>query len=156
MIELPELIHHFSWATRISLELPLGFEEELEDDDAHVAIYGDDLDEDDPPGARVQTKATNVGTDDPAALRKLAEASADRVGGSREGPEELTVDHLPALQQVLRYRQEEIETDVVRHETFVQAGNVVFSITAITSQEDADRYLSAFDHAARTARIILI
>ena len=44
-MDLPDLIHHFSWATKVSLELPLGFEEESEDAAANMAIYADDLDD---------------------------------------------------------------------------------------------------------------
>lgn len=155
--ELSELIHHFSWSTRISLELPLAFEEVSEDPEGHLAIYADDLDEDDPPGARVAAKLSSLGTDDPAALRRLADETAKHHRDAvREGPEEHTIDHLPALQQVLRYHEPQADGEVVRHETFVQAGNAVFSITGFARAADAPRYLPVFDHAARTARIILV
>jgi len=43
----PEWTHFFSWASRISIELPVGFEEKMEDSETNSATYGDDLDEQD-------------------------------------------------------------------------------------------------------------
>ncbi|MDZ7795235.1 MAG: hypothetical protein U5P10_16565 [Spirochaetia bacterium] len=44
-MEATKYIHFFSWATRVSIELPVGFEEKIEDQDTNSAIYANDLDE---------------------------------------------------------------------------------------------------------------
>lgn len=155
-MDLPDLIHHFSWATKVSLELPLGFEEESEDASANVAIYADDLDEDDPPGARVMTKATAVPGQGDEAWRALADQMAalpDRTVASRS---ETRIDGLPAAQLVVRYHDDSADMDVVRHETVAQAADVLFTITGLAPAELADRYLPAFDDAAATARFVLL
>lgn len=155
-MDLPDHIHFFSWATLVSLELPIGFEEAGEDPDANSAVYADDLDEDDPVGGRVLAKATAVPVGEDDAFRKLASESAGMPDRTVSAKEETVIDHLPALTQVLRYRQDDIELDVVRHETWAQAGNIVFSITGLAPADRADEYLPAFEHASATARFILL
>lgn len=156
LTDLPSHIHFFSWATLISLELPVGFEELGEDEDTNSAMYADDLDDDDPLGGRVMAKASAVPVGDDDAFRKLAAESAGLPGRSVSAKDELEIDGLPAVQQVLRYHQDDIEVDVVRHETWAQAGNVVFSITGLAPDDRADEYLPAFEHASKTARFILL
>lgn len=155
-MDLPSHIHFFSWATRVSLELPVGFEESHEDEATYSAFYADDLDQGDPLGGRVMAKATAVpvGADD--AFRQLAAESARMPGRSVLSATEAVINGLPAVQQVLRYRQDDIETEVVRHETWAQAGNVVFSIVGLAPNGRAEAYLAAFDHASRAARFVLL
>ena len=155
-MELPSHLHFFSWHTKVSLELPVGFEEAAQDETSNSAMYADDLDDDDPLGGRVMTKATAVpvGSDD--AFRRLAAESAKMPGRTVSSETELEIDHFPAVQQVLRYHQDDVEVDVVRHETWAQAGNVVFSITGLAPEDRAGEYLAAFEHASGTARIILL
>ena len=76
-MEVSPYIHFFSWATRVSIELPVGFEEQLEDPDSNSAVYADDLDDEDEPGARVMTKMTAVPVESSDAYRSLAAASAE-------------------------------------------------------------------------------
>jgi hypothetical protein len=157
-MDYPELVHFFSWETRISIELPVGFEEYMEDGETNSAIYADDLDDEDAelPGGRVMTKLTAVAVDSAGAYRELAAASA-RIGDrSVESREECTIDGAPALRQTLAYRDEDAELDVIRHETFAQVGNVIFSITGIAPAARRDEYLPALDRASRTARFILL
>lgn len=155
-MDLPSHIHFFSWATKVSLELPVGFEEAVEDESTNSAVYADDLDEDDPLGGRVMTKATAVpqGADD--AYQRLADESAGMEGRTVSSRTETEIDHLPAVQQVLRYHQDDVETDVVRHETWAQVGDVVFSITGLAPEDRAGEYLAGFEHASGTARFILL
>ena len=165
---IPDYIHFFSWETRVSIELPVGFEEQFEDPGTHSAIYADDLDDDDEsddaddsPGARVMTKMTAVPETSPEAYRAIARASAE---GPAQDANPRTVQHrrereidgAPALRQVLTYNDEEAGIDVVRHETFAQLTNVVFSITCLAPASREAEYLPAFDHAGDSARFILI
>lgn len=155
-MDLPDLIHHFSWATKVSLELPIGFEEESEDASANVAIYADDLDEDDPPGARVMTKATAVPGQGDEAWQALADQIAALPGRTVASRSETRIDGLPAAQLVVRYHDDSADMDVVRHETVAQAGDVLFTITGLVPAELADQYLPAFERASATARMVLL
>lgn len=148
-------IHFCSWATRLSVELPVGFEEQLEDAEQNTAIYADDLD-DDEPGARVMTRMTAVATGEDDALRSLAAASAQVGTRTIEHREEREVDGAPAIVQELRYHDDELEVDVVRLETHAQVANVIFSMICLTPASRFADYAAAFDHASRTARIVLV
>ncbi|MFP4210223.1 MAG: hypothetical protein ACLFR8_03195 [Alkalispirochaeta sp.] len=164
----PEYIHFFSWATRISIELPVGFEEQFEDADTNSAVYADDLDasdttddadgtgDPDTPGARVMTKMTAVHTDSAEAYRSLADASAGIGSRTVTSRDELCIDGAPAIRQTLTYRDDDLEIDVFRHETFCQMANIVFSITCLAPASRSPAYRSSFDHAADTARFILL
>jgi len=156
MRQLPSHIHHFSWHSKVSLELPLSFEEQSEDPDTNSAIYADDLDDDDELGAKVLAKATAVPVEQHDAYRLLAVESAEVPKRSLESFIECSVDGVPAVQQILAYEQEDLEVRVLRHETFAQIGNIVFSLICLAPAERADEYLPAFEHAANTARFVLL
>lgn len=155
-MDLPEHIHHFSWATKVSLELPVGFEEESEDEGSNLAHYADDLDDDDLPGARVMTKATAVTGQGDDAWRALADQMAQVPGRTVVSRSETEIDGLPAAQLLLRYHDEDADLEVVRHETVAQAADVLFTISGLAPAEQADRYVPAFDHASATARFVLL
>ncbi len=155
-MEEPAHIHFFSWETRISIELPVGFEEQVEDHDTHTAIYADDLDEDEMPGARVMTRmsATPYGQTD--AYRSMAAASEQIGTRTVEHREECVVDGAPAIRQILRYHDDEVGTDVIRHETHAQIENVIFSLICLAPSARSTDYVAAFGHASRTARFVLL
>ena len=155
-MESSPYIHFFSWASRVSIELPVGFEEQLEDPDTNSAVYADDLDDEDEPGARVMTKMTAVPVESSDAYRSLAAASAEIDSRSVEHQRECAVDGASAVRQILSYRDDEAEIDVIRHETVAQLGNVVFSIICLAPASRRTDYLPAFDHAADSARFILL
>lgn len=148
-------IHFFSCATRVSIELPIGFEEQLEDPETNSAIYADDLD-DGEMGARIMTKMVAVPAEATDAFRSLAAASARAGSRTVAHHDERVVDGAPAVRQILRYYDEDGELDLFRHETFAQTGNVVFSIVCLALDERKEEYLPSFDHAADTARFILL
>ncbi|MFW5842390.1 MAG: hypothetical protein ACOCW6_00555 [Spirochaetota bacterium] len=148
-------IHFFSWGTRISLELPAGFEEQIEDPDNSAAIYADDLEEGEEPGARVMAKMTAAPSAATDAYRSLASASAQIGTRELEHREEGGLDGAPAVRQILRYRDEEAGMDVLRHETYAQLDNVVFSVTCLAPSNRSADYAAAFEHASRSARIVL-
>lgn len=155
MNTLPDYIHHFSWVTRVSLELPIGFEEESNDPDTGSVIYANDLDDEDEPGARVLVKATGIpeGVDD-AHLQMLAQ-SAQLVGSGSAEVHTFDLDGYPAATQRVSYHQAEIDADVVRTECCVQVETVLFSVVCLAFAEDAENYAAPFDHALRTMRFVL-
>ena len=158
-METTKYIHFFSWATRVSIELPVGFEEQIEDQDTNSAIYADDLEEPDQrdePGARVMTKMTAVPKESTEAYLAMAKASAAVESRDVVNREEIMVNGAPAIRQTLSYRDDDLKVDVFRHETFAQLANVVFSITCLAPADRLADYRAAFDHAADTARFILL
>lgn len=140
----------------MSIELPAGFEEELEDPENHCAIYADDLDEPDEQGARIMTKMTAVPGEELEAYLSIAEASVKIGSRTLEHREECLVDGAPAVRQAFSYHDEESSLDIFRHETFAQMANVVFSLTCLAPLSRSATYAPAFDHASRTARFILL
>lgn len=156
LMDYPDLIHHFSWSTRISIELPIGFEEQADDPEGHRAMYADDLDATDELGGRVMTSVVALANDDEGAARMMADQSAEMPGRHLEQRREAVINHLPGLVQLLTYYEPELETDLVRHETYVQAGNVLFTIIALAPGKRGREYLPAFEHASSTARFILV
>jgi hypothetical protein len=155
-METPEYIHFFSWVTRVSIELPVGFEEQIEDPETNSVIYADDLDDTDEPGARVMTKMTAAPGDLDDAYRSVAEASARNGVRSVEHREACVVDGAPAIRQILRYHDGEAGMDVIRHETFAQLANVMFSLICLVPVGRSTYYRPAFDHASGSARFILL
>ncbi len=155
MNTFPDYIHHFSWTTRVSIELPTGFEEESYDEDTSSVIYANDLDEDDEPGARVLVKATAVSEAVEDAHLQMLEQSAQLAGSTSVTPEAFDIGGYPAATQQVRYHQPEIEADVVRTECCAQVENVLFSVVCLAFAEDAERYESAFTRALRTMRFVL-
>ena len=187
----PEFVHLFSPYTRISLELPLGFEEQSEDEGQRVVIYADDLDDEDDdelPGARVVThlfavepaqaseertldsEADEHGTAGAsnrpatpggapkvpgAALVAAADASAAMSGRRILLREPCTVEALPALRQTLSYHETALGFDVLRHELWVQADTLVFSVVCVVPAQRAEQYRPAWEHATRTLRLVL-
>ncbi|MFP4408246.1 MAG: hypothetical protein ACLFPW_06980 [Spirochaetaceae bacterium] len=148
-------IHFFSWVTRVSIELPVGFEEQREDPDNNAAIYADDLEDDEEPGARVMTKMSAVPSTVTDAYRSIAAASVEAGSRTVENREECSVDGVPGIRQVFSYHDEEAGVRVLRHETYAQVGTAVFSITCLAPARKNAEYAAAFDHASRSARIVL-
>ena len=94
----PAVVAFYSYATGVSLELPVGFAPD--DEDAESATYVDE----DRQSARVQVRV--VGAIDPGRdPREAAAALADaftRVGNEVLGKRELVVDQLPAFTVLTR------------------------------------------------------
>lgn len=158
----PERIHFFSWETRVSIELPIGFEEQMEDPQTNSVIYADEpeaLDDSDESGdiaARVMTGMTAVPEGSPDAYRTIAEESAGLGFRTVEHREELVIDGAPAIRHILSYCDDQLKVDVLRHETFAQLANVVFAIICLAPASRSAEYRPAFDHATDTARFILL
>ncbi|MBS3941454.1 MAG: hypothetical protein KG028_10885 [Actinobacteria bacterium] len=155
-VQTPSRIHFFSWHTKVSLELPVGFEEASESPEVNAAMYADDLDEDDPLGGRVLVRASAVPDGDETAWQRLADESAGLPGRETVWRRDLEVDGLDVRMQLLRYAQDDIDVEVVRLEAFAQAADVVFSITGLAPADRQDEYVPGYEHAVTTARFVLL
>ena len=151
MREYPDRIHCFSRHTKISIELPIRFEEESDDAESNTAVYVDSLG--DGPGARVIARAIGLPPDAPAdAYRRVAAEAAH--GLTVISSEDREIDGFPAVRHVLRYDRDGVE--FIRHESYAQAANLVFALIALAPSDRQDEYLTAFDHASKTARFVLL
>ncbi|MFA9444517.1 hypothetical protein [Egicoccus sp. AB-alg6-2] len=155
-VRTPSRVHVFSWATRVSLELPVGFVQADEAPEINAAVYADDLDADAPLGGRILVKAVPVPPGDEEAAGDLADVSAELPGRALEWRREIEVDGRDAVLQLLRYRQEDLDVEVVRLEAYVPTGATVFSLTGLAPTHAADRYVPVFEQAFSTARLVLV
>ncbi|TVQ19777.1 MAG: hypothetical protein EA382_16000 [Spirochaetaceae bacterium] len=153
MRQYPDLIHWFSWYTRVSIELPIQFEEESEDAQTATAVYADRQNGDD--GAKMTVRAIGLpvgsGSD---AYRELAREVLALAGHRVMTTKVEEIDGWPAITQVLQARIDDQE--IVRHETYAQAENVVFALIGVAPISRREQYLPVFDRAADTARLVLI
>lgn len=153
MREYPDLIHCYSRYTKISIELPIRFEEESEDAESNTAVYADALAGPEETRARVIARAIGLPTEAPAdAYRTVAAEAAN--GHTVISSRELEIDGFPAVRHVLRCEHDGLE--FIRHESYAQAANLVFALIALAPAHRQDEYLAAFDHASDTARFVLM
>jgi hypothetical protein len=149
-------VHAFSWSTRVSLELPPGFEPVVADATTNSATYMN-LVAAGQVGVRIVTRAmaTSPGVD--GAYRDMALDSAAQPGRRTiDARYETQVDGYPAVRLLLRCRDEATGFVTFRHETYAQVGNIVFTIVATVPAGAPDGYLEVFEHASRTARFVLL
>ena len=152
MREYPDRIHCFSRHTKISIELPIRFEEESDDAESNTAVYVDSLD-DTEKRARVIARAIGLPSDAPGdAYRRVAAEAAH--GLTVISSEDREIDGFPAVRHVLRYDRDGVE--FIRHESYAQAANLVFALIALAPANRQDEYLTAFEHASETARFVLL
>lgn len=156
MQQYPDTIHCFSRFSRVSLELPMTFEEDAEDAENGLASYTDQASVGDQPGAMVLTKAIQVAGKDSNAFRRLAQESAALHPDAVCTTNELIVDGVPAVTQEQSYDDAELEMKVQRRVLFAQIENLVFLINAMVPLSRAEEYRAAIDHAFETARFVLL
>lgn len=147
-------IHFFNWHSRISLLLPIGFEEQLEDEEKLTVIYADDLDDDDEPGARILAKLTVIKEQQQDAHRLLSQQRASMPGYTLVSREEL-LHHgdVAILQQLSIEKDAEKQVEI---EYFILRQNLLFSITCIGPAVRSDEYLPLFREAVLSSRLILV
>ncbi|WP_460057600.1 hypothetical protein [Spirochaeta dissipatitropha] len=154
MQHILETIHFSSWITRISLELPVGFEEQSEDEEDYSVVYADDLDPDDEPGARVLTKITAVDTESQAA-GIMAEESVAVLDAQLQDRRECSIDGVPAIFQILHMHEPILKQDMLRCEAFAQLDDVLFSIVCMAPLLRQHEYFNIFEKACLGTRLMI-
>jgi hypothetical protein len=141
----PDVVAFYSYATGVSLELPIGFE--VDDEDEWSATYVDA----DRGEARVQVRVVGaLDSDAPAsAAKSLADAFA-RVGNHVVGRRELTVDQTPAFTVVTRR-----DDDWVLHQTALAADGRLITIVGLLPPDEAD-LPGELDTAIESVRVIVL
>ena len=152
MSDQPDRLHFFSWESRLSLLLPVGFETFREDPDQHSVIYADDLDADDEPGGMILAKRTPLFPDQQQAPLQFAEERAQLPGHRLIKREEILLAGLPGLVQELEIDNE--QGHQVGLEAFVQFEDQLYSIHCRTLHPQADTYRPQFRQLLQTLRII--
>jgi hypothetical protein len=144
----PDVLHFFSYATGVSIELPVGFTTDAEDDVS--ATY---VDEDDDGGAPARVQVRVVGDLDPqdpgAAVRALADGFA-RAGNEVLAEQDTVVDgELPA-RTVLARRAD----DWLLHQTVLAGDGRLLTVVGMIPPERAADLPAALDAGIRSIRVI--
>lgn len=159
-----ELIHFFSAETKVSLELPIGWEEA--DTDAGTAIYTYDLDDEaDEADEEVSAVALSpkyivriigLPSAHPNAYQRLAQTLREQPRAGQEGltHSEIEVDGQPAVLDVWVYDDAEAQRRVVHYQVFVQIDQIVCSLTGIAEDAQRARWLPDFEIATQSVRFI--
>jgi hypothetical protein len=140
------VVAFYSYATSVSLELPVGFAPD--DEDAESATYVDE----DRQSARVQVRvvgALDPGQDPRAAAAALADAFT-RVGNEVVGKRELVVDQLPAL-TVLTRRPD----GWLLHQTVLAGDGRLITVVGMVPPGEAD-LPGLLDTAVESIRVIVL
>lgn len=154
MHEQADTIHFFSWQSRISLLLPVGFEVLQEDESNHSVIYADDLDEEDEPGARILAKCTRLFPGQQEADLKLAEQTAALPGHQLVHREERLLAGFPGSVQQLDIKDEQGE--LIALEAYVQVDEQLFSLNCRAPAQHSATYLPVFQQLLESIRLIFL
>jgi hypothetical protein len=145
----PEVVHFFSYATGVSLELPVGFE--LVDESDGSASYADRPEGEGPitestPVVRVRLVGEVEGPVEADAVRGLADGFA-AAGGEQISRTRHEIDECPAVTVVSR------DGGRVLHQTAVVADGRLLSIVAVAPGE---QMLPVYDTALESIRFIAL
>lgn len=149
-----ELIHFFSWISRISMLLPIGFEEQSEDEESLTVIYADDLDEEDKPGARILAKITVVPAPQQQEHLQLAEQRAKLPGHKLISRNEFIHSGDPAIWQQLSIEKANNRQVAIEH--YILHDNLLFSVTCIAPASRSNEYLTQFQQTLNSLRLIFL
>jgi hypothetical protein len=157
-IDVTDVVHFFSYETGVSIELPVGFEEQFEDHG--VAGYVDDPEDEDagPVTARVIIQvvgAIESGSPDTAeaAVAGLAQGFAGQ-GGEVIGRRQELIDDDPTETVIQLRTDETLGGALVVHQTAAATGGHLLSITALAAAADRATAVPAYDRAIRSMRFI--
>lgn len=149
-----DLIHFFSWTSRISMLLPVGFEEQSDDEENQTVIYADDLDEEDKPGARILTKITFVPAPQQQEHLQLALQRTKLPGHKLISRDEFIHNGDPAISQQLSI--ENAKNRQVAIEYYILHNHLLFSITCIAPADRGKEYLTQFQQTLNSLRLIFL
>ena len=162
------VLDFFSRESKVSLQLPVGWEE-MEEGNGYVIYYeslddGDNfVEESDNPiesqhDPKFIIKTCAMPAADALAYRELSEQVL--LGQKRKQQEIISqrlieVDGFEASTALFKYWDEEEDWQIFQYQTFVQiAEQVVCSITGITEESFKDEYISVFEEALNSIRFI--
>ena len=150
-IQYPDFIHFHSWETKISLELPVGWERDQDADGQAVYVCLADPDAEVKPQFIAKAVA---GSADPNGWR----AVADRMSGGDEREllrsDEIEVDDVPTRVDVVVYNEPAIGERVVHMNAVAQIDDVLFVLSGSALASERETVEPVFDQAIRSVRFI--
>jgi hypothetical protein len=162
--DLPDVIHFYSYETGVSIELPVGFEEQFEE--TGVAAYVDEPDDDDDasPVARVLVQVVgDVTPDRGASAASAAESAAAGLasGFAAQGGEVISsrsevIDEVPTATTVLHRNDPTLGGEMLFHQTAAVSAGKLLSISAVAPDAQRAQFLPAFDAAIRSIRFVAL
>jgi hypothetical protein len=163
--DLPDVIHFYSYETGVSIELPIGFEEQFEE--SGVVAYVDEPDDDDDdatPLARVLVQVVGEVTPDRGSSAATAAESAAAglaKGFAGQGGEVIStrsevIDEVPTSTTVLHRNDPTLGGEMLFHQTAAVSGGKLLSISAVAPDAHRAEFLPAFDAAIRSIRFVAL
>ena len=155
-----EFLHFFSHESRVSLELPVGWEE-LKEEKHQVIYYYESFTEDEDSRSwitnpRLMIKLFPSPSDD---LQNLEKASQSNFQQSHSELDKLehnsqTIDGHPGVLDLFRYRDIESGELVIQLQVFVLISDVLFSFTGLMTQNYEDEIIPVLKTAISSVRFI--
>jgi hypothetical protein len=155
----PDAIHFYSHRTRVSLELPVGWQEqETGERYAIYALGGDRAQQrglEHPP--KFVVKVVDVPVPTPDAYRELAQNLVSLPAQNLEiiFHSDRKVDGFDGVVDVFTYYEEAVDSLVTQYQVFAQVGQVVFSLTGMVQETHKAAYLDVFEAAVGSVRFMV-
>lgn len=140
----PGVVHFYSYATGVSLELPLGFRSDEED--ASSATY---TDRDGTARVQIRIVARYDSGDQSGPVGELADAFATQ--GTLVNRRQRTVDDVPARTVLIRR-----DDGALAHQTVLAADGRLLTVIGLTTAERAEELTPEFDSAVDSIRLITL
>jgi len=154
--DYPDRIHFFSYGTKISLELPVGWEErEQQGNNAIYVLEADDDDVDLAFDPILVVATVRLPTSDDDAHLRLAAALLDAHRTARVlAHNDIAIDAMPAIEDITLGRDPDVTAEAVRYQAVAQLDNVGFTFTGVAPADMADEFIDIFRSAVASARMI--
>ena len=155
-----ENLHFFSHESRVSLELPIGWEELSEENHQVVYCY-EDFEEDNSEKSwindpRLMIKLFPSPTTN---IDNLEQAAASSFKVEHEQLEklkhtELKVDGYPGILDIFSYKDSESGKPLTQFQVFILIDNVIFSFTGLMLKKFQEELIPTFNDAIKSVRFI--
>lgn len=160
MIDNSEVLHFFSLETKVSLELPVGWEDQEED--GGLAIYYYEMNDDeeesnfDKCNPRLIIKTFAIPTNTPDALKNIADSTVQAYQIQRQILERSVteVDSYPAIVNIFTYQDDEMSCTFIQYQVFVQISQIICSISGVVELQYQQEFLPVFEQAVKSIRFI--
>lgn len=154
--------HFFSYETKVSLELPLGWEELREE--KGLVIYMHELDDgvEESKGEKLNPIITittfSISTNELGAFKKISSQVLNVPQKAQQILQKkiTEIDGYPASVDFFSYEDDDMGGKVVQYQVFVQIDFLICSITGIADLASKEEYFSIFEEAAQSIRFILM
>lgn len=149
----PDFVHFHSYESRLSLELPAGWEEEDESENQVIYVNRDDSETPIEPRLIVRVQAVPADSD---AWRQLADGQRDRPGRDLIDSREIAIDGVPARLDITGYDEPGLGGKVLHVQAFAQISDVLFSVSGVAAWKERAMWTPVFTDAVDSIRFILV